>query len=407
MSNDGNTRSYGIATRAIHAGNEVDIGAAIPTVAPLHLASAFFYRSSADLDQAFVDPETNYAYARFGNPTVRQLESVVAALEGADACIAWPSGMAAINGIFSTFLQPGDTVAVSRDVYGATGGLLTGQFTANGITAQFIDVEQLEDVTDLVQHHRPRMIYAETISNPLLKVADIARLREIASLVDAMLVIDNTFASPSICRPLEHGADLVLHSSTKYLGGHGDVLGGVVSGNRELITAMRNRARINGSVPGAFDAWLTIRGIKTLDLRMREHSANARRVADWLERDPRIERVYYPCATGTPLDRQFVSDDRGGLLSFDVHGLNGDRAYRMLESYELIESAPTLGDVGSVSLYPARSSHRGLSQEQRDAWGIRDTLMRISVGIENVDDIIADIDQALTRALGEKEATSA
>jgi cystathionine gamma-synthase/methionine-gamma-lyase len=387
------------ATRAIHSGEHMDIRPAVPTVNPIHLSTTYVFESSSDLDEVFDNPGQGYAYGRFGNPTVRALEATIAAIENTEAALAYPSGMAAIHGIFAVLVKPGDHVVVSRDVYGATLTLLNGYFSEIGITSHFIDVTDLDAVKSAVQEFAPKVLFAETISNPLIKVADIEALVRIARTRGAKVVIDNTFASPALIRPSDLGADLTLHSTTKYIAGHGDVLGGVIAGPDDLITALRNLARINGAVPGPFDAWLCSRGLKTLHLRMREHSANARKVVEWLQQDSRIERVYYPGLTDNAVAGQFLSDDRGGMIAFEVRGLDKAGAFRYLESLRIVEPATTLGDVSSLSLHPASSSHRGLSPEQRAEWGINDNLIRLSVGIEDVQDIIEDIDMALTEAL--------
>lgn len=393
------------ATRAVHGGEHMDIRPAIPTVNPIHFSTSYVFDSSDDLDAVFVDPSAGYAYGRFGNPTVRALEEAIAAVENTEATIAYPSGMAAIHGVFTHLAKPGDHVLVSRDVYGATLTLLSGHFKEMGITSHFVDITDLGAVRSVAEEVSPKVIYAETISNPLIKITDIKSIVEIGPGCGAKVVIDNTFASPALIRPADLGADLVLHSTTKFLGGHGDVLGGVISGRVEDVTELRNIARINGAVPGPFDAWLCSRGLKTLFLRMREHSANARKIVAWLQQDPRIERVYYPGIKDDSLGHQFLSDDRGGMVAFEVSGFGKEEAYRYLESLRLVEPATTLGDVYSLSLYPAASSHRGLSPEQRAEWGIGDNLLRLSVGIEDAQDIIDDIDQALTAAVTGATAT--
>lgn len=386
------------ATRAVHGGEHMDISPAVPTVNPLHVSTSFIHSSAEDLDAVFVNPAEGYAYGRFGNPTIRALETAMAAVENTDDAIAYPSGMAAIAGVFTLFAKPGDHVLVSRDVYGATLTLMNGQMKEFGVIAHFVDVTDLEAVEAMAAEVSPTMIYAETVSNPLIKVTDVSSLVDIGKRHNARVVIDNTFASPMLIRPTDLGADLVLHSTTKYIAGHGDVLGGVVSGSADLIKGLRDLARFNGAVPGPFDAWLCSRGLKTLHLRMREHSANARALAAWLRQDDRIETVHYPdVATHRA---QFLSDDRGGMIGFEVRGMDRAGAFRYLEALSLIEPATTLGDVYSLSLYPAAHSHRGLSAEQRADWGIGDNLLRLSVGIEDADDIIADLDQALSAAIG-------
>jgi cystathionine gamma-synthase/methionine-gamma-lyase len=385
------------ATQMVHGGEKLDISPAIPTVNPIHFSTSYVFDSADDLDNAFDDPTESYAYARFGNPTVRALETAIAMVEGCEAAIAYPSGMAAVNGVFQLFARKGERIIASRDVYGATLTLLETQFRTIGVEPHFVDPTDLDAVRRLAKEVKPSLIFSETISNPLMKVSDIRGLAAIAESVGAVLVIDNTFASPALARPTDLGAHLTLHSTTKYLAGHGDVMGGVVSGPKETITQMRATARINGSVPGPMDAWLTLRGLKTLHLRMREHSRNARIVADWLRSDPRITTVNYPGCDGGPAD-QFLSEDRSGMLSFEVEGFGQDQVFRFLESIRVIEPGTTLGDVSSLALYPAKSSQRGLTPEQRQEWGINDNLIRLSVGIEDANDIIADLDQALNQA---------
>lgn len=389
------------ATRAVHSGEHLDLGPAKPTVSPIHLSTSYVFESTGDLDAVFDDPAEGFAYGRFGNPSVRALEKAIAAVENSDAAIAYPSGMAAINGVLQLFAKPGDHVVVSRDVYGATLTLLQTQFAAIGVTPHFVDVTDLEATKALVDDVSPTLLLAETISNPLIKVADLKALAGIAHARGARFIVDNTFASPALVIPTDLGADLTLHSTTKYIAGHGDVLGGVVAGPAESIRALRDLARINGAVPAGFDAWLTLRGLKTLHLRMREHSANARAVVEWMKNDPRITRIHYPDANDPATKDQFLGDDRGGMIGFEVRGMGKREAWRYLEALTIVEPATTLGDVSSLSLYPAGSSHRGLTPEQRAEWDIGDDLIRLSVGIEDVRDIIDDIDQALAIALGQ------
>ncbi len=388
------------ATRAVHGGERIDIGNAIPTANPIHLSTSFAYESAVELDQAFEDPMQGYVYSRHGNPTIRAFETAIAAIEGTEAAIAYPSGMAAIHGVFTLLAKPGDQVVASRDVYGATLASLAGHFTEIGVTTTFVDATDLDAVEAAVRDVKPTVIYAETMSNPLLKVADLAGLVKIANEAGAKVVIDNTFASPALVRPTDLGTTLTLHSTTKFIAGHGDVTGGVVAGPSELVNELRKIARLNGAVPGPFDTWLASRGIKTLQLRMREHSRNARAVANWLKHDDRVDCVYYPGLHDDPLASQFLSQDRGAMVSFEVRGFGEAEVLRYLEMLELIQPAPTLGDVYSLSLYPGRSSHRGLTSDQRAEFGIKDNLIRLSIGIEDVEDIIADLDQALSKAVG-------
>lgn len=387
------------ATLAVHAADYNDISPAIPTVPPIYFATAYTFKDSADLDAVFEDPDGSFAYGRFGNPTVRSLESMMAKLEGAEASIAYPSGMAAVNGVFAQYAKPGSHVIISRDVYGASLGLIRSQYAELGVECHVVDVTDLDEVRALAAKIKPTLIYGETISNPLMKVTDIASLAEIAKESGSALVIDNTFGTPILSRPLELGVDLVLHSTTKYIAGHGDVLGGIVSGSKELISQLQARARVNGSVPGPMDAWLTVRGIHTLHLRMKAHSDNAMEIAKWLNQHDRIDAVYYPGLDQNQHSGQFLSEHRGGMVSFEIKGATTENAFSYLEAVRLVKPATTLGDVSTVTLHPATSSQRGFTPEEREAWGIKDNLIRLSVGIEDASDIIADLDQAITVAM--------
>lgn len=393
-----NPAKYQPATIAVHAADYDSISPAIPTVPPIHFATAYTFEDVNDLDAVFDDPSIGFAYSRHGNPTVRSLETMIAGLEGAEACVAYPSGMAAVNGAFGQFAKAGTSVIVSRDVYGATISLIRSVYADLGVDVHVLDVTDIDAVRSLAEKVKPALIMAETISNPLMKVIDVATLADISHANGGVLAIDNTFASPILSRPLEQGADVVVHSTTKYIAGHGDVLGGVVSGSQEVIAEMRERARINGAVPGPMDAWLTVRGIHTLHLRMKAHSENALAVAKWLQNDDRIDRVNYPGLNASELGNQFLSENRGGMLSFEINGVTKDGAFKYLEAISLIKPATTLGDVATVTLHPASSSQRGLSPEERAKWGIKDNLVRLSVGIEDVTDIIADLDQAINKA---------
>jgi cystathionine gamma-synthase/methionine-gamma-lyase len=248
----------------------------------------------------------------------------------------------------------------------------------------------------VVAEVKPRVVLVETISNPLLRVADLAGIAAIAREHRARLVVDNTFASPYLVNPLKLGAHTVVHSTTKYLAGHGDVTGGAIASDELRIGEIRELTKLSGSIQGPFEAWLILRGIKTLPLRMREQSRNACEIARWLANHPRVERVHYPgFADLGPAERQFNHDGRGGMVSFDIRDAGRAEVFAFLESLRLVRSAATLGDVYTLALYPAISSHRSLTPEQRAAAGIGDGLIRLSVGIENVEDVIADLDQAL------------
>jgi cystathionine gamma-synthase/methionine-gamma-lyase len=304
--------------------------------------------------------------------------------------------MAAIHTAILNEVKAGSRIVAARELYGATSAVLVNLFASLDVETTFVDVFDLAAVAAVVEEIRPRVLLFETISNPLVRVADIGGLAEIARRVRATVIVDNTFASPLLVNPLRHGAHVVVHSTTKYLGGHGDVTGGAIATDADRAYELRELAKLTGGIAGPFDAWLTLRGIKTLPLRVTRQSENAAAVAGWLAAEPRIERVHYPglielgAATG-----QFNSDLRGGMLSFEIAGAGCAEAHRFLESLRLCVPATTLGDVFTLVLYPPMSSHRGVEPEQRAAIGINDGLLRLSVGIEDTEDIIADLKQAL------------
>jgi cystathionine gamma-synthase/methionine-gamma-lyase len=384
----------------VHAGEGESIGVGIPTSSPIHVASAYSYDEAAELDAVFADGTRGYVYSRFGNPTVSGFEKAVAALEGTESAVAFASGMAAIFAAVNQSVRPGQAIVASQDVYGATMALLNDNLEATGIEVHFVDTLDLETVAERVRASKAVAILAETASNPLIRVANVPALREIATDAGAKLIIDNTFLSPIVCQPAAIGADYVVHSTTKYLGGHGDSTGGVIATSSSEAAAIRQTLKLTGAIMSPFEAWITHRGIKTLPLRMKQHCANAVAVVEWLSKDPRIETVYYPGRSQDVPDGVFSGEMRGAMLAYEVRGAERVSIFKLLDSFELIKPAPTLGDVYSLTLYPAMSSHRGLSVEQRASIGIRDNLIRLSVGIEDVADIIGDLDQALAQAVG-------
>jgi len=392
--------SRGAASTAVHAGERLATGKEIPSSSPIHIATAYAYETAADLDAVFSDNSLGYVYSRYGNPTVRGLEIAIAALEGTEEAVAYASGMAAIFGAITETTHPGQSIVISRDVYGATFSLVQDYLSTNDIIAHFVDILDLETVAQVVDSVQPAAILAETASNPLIRVADIPALAAIARGAGAKLVIDNTFVSPVLVQPASLGADLVVHSATKFLGGHGDATGGVVATSSRHAAGLRQNQKLTGAILSPFDAWLTHRGIKTLPLRMKQHCANARDVVAWLQNDTRIDTVYYPGVSCALPDGQFRTGDHGSMLSFEIHNAGQAAVFRFLDALQLVTPAPTLGDVYSLTLYPAMSSHRALTPEQRAGIGIGDNLVRLSVGIEDVADIIDDLDQALAAAVG-------
>lgn len=389
---------YKPATRAVHGGERIDMGTARPTANALQLSTSFSYPTTDELDSVFSDNSSGYVYSRHGNPNTRAFEAAIAGLEETDEAIAYPSGMAAINAALTFAVEPGSHVLASQDIYGATFGTLRTHFQRFGVTSEFVDILDLEAVLYATQLGKPAAIILESISNPLIRVADIPALAGIAHEAGAILIVDNTFATPILLQPARLGADIVVHSTTKFISGHGDTTGGVIATNAELAPVIREQARLSGALASPFDSWLSLRGLKTLPIRMRQHSENAAGIVEWLHGDPRAERVFYPGLNMPVPDGHFANSWRGAMVSFEIAGASREDIFRFLDALQLCQSATTLGDVYSLALYPAISSHRGLSSEERVAIGINDNLVRLSVGIEAIEDIIVDLDQALSIA---------
>jgi cystathionine beta-lyase/cystathionine gamma-synthase len=390
----------GFASRAVHAGERPPRPDFTPTATPIYPASAYLYDETATLDAVFGNERPGYVYSRYGNPTTAALEAAVAALEGTEDAVAFASGMAAVHGAILALVQTGDRVLAARDVYGATYAVLNTIFSTLGVRTTFVDVLDLPALEATLAEVKPRLVTFETVSNPLLRVADLPAVVQLAHRHGAQVVVDNTFASPFLVNPARFGADLVVHSATKYLGGHGDVTGGVVATAAERGLELREQNKLTGAVLGPFESWLTLRGIKTLPLRMRRQCESAAAVAAWLRGHPAVARVNYPgLAELGPAAAMFNNELRGGMVSFDIAGAGKPEVFRFLEALRLCVPATTLGDVYSLVLYPAISSHRALTPEQRAAIGIGEGLVRLSVGIEDVEDIIADLDTALRAAV--------
>jgi cystathionine gamma-synthase/methionine-gamma-lyase len=389
-------------TRAVHAGERVPPADYTPVASPIWPASSFIYESMDDMDAVFAGTKQGYVYSRYASPTVTAFETAVASLEDAEAAQAYSSGMAAIHAaLLVAGARAGASVVAAIDIYGATFTMLRGLFNTLGVSVRLVDATKLEDVESAIKETKPVLVLVETLSNPLIKVADIPALAELSHRYNAALLVDNTFASPYLLNPLQHGADFAIHSITKYIGGHGDVLGGVVACSAENKSKLFELNKLVGGVLGPFEAWLALRGIKTLPLRMRQHCQNAQQVAERLSKHPRLAKVNYPGLSSHPqhgLAKKLFGDKGfGGMLSFEISGADKAKAYRFMEALNVCLPATTLGDVYSLVLHPATSSHRGLTPEERARVGIPDGLVRLSTGIESGEDIVADLEQALAK----------
>jgi cystathionine gamma-synthase/methionine-gamma-lyase len=356
-----------------------------------------------EVDQVFAGEQPGYIYTRYGNPTVAALEEAVRVLEEGAAACAYSTGMAALHAaIFACELTSGATVLASQDLYGATTDLLykvLGSYGINTTTADFSDVEGLRAKALEVG---PRVLIAETISNPLLKVCDIAACAEIAREVGARFIVDNTFTSPYLCQPLKHGADFTVHSATKYLGGHADVMGGVVVARDEVdLPTLIGVMKLVGGILGVWEAHEIHRGLKTLSVRMDRQCDNAFRLAKYLKNHEGVSQVYYPglasLQTQETIKRLVRQSHFGALVSIELRENTREAAFRFMDALSLCVRSTSLGDVFTGVLHPATASHREVAPKRRKELGISESLVRISVGIEDLEDIIADIDQALGR----------
>ena len=397
---DGKDR-FDIATELVHLGERSEPAAGLPTSTPIYASSTFTYESMDEIDKIFSGEIPGYVYTRHGNPTVAALEEAIRTIEdGATAC-AYASGMAAIHAaLLACELTPGAMVLASQDLYGATTNLLTNIFGPLGIKTTMADFCNLDELRQKALETRPRVLIAETISNPLLKVCDIRACADIAREAGARLIIDNTFASPYLCQPLRHGADIVVHSATKFLGGHADAMGGAAISRDEFDSAaFIGVMKLVGGVLSPWEAHQILRGVKTLAVRMERHCDNARTLAERLSNNARIGRVYYPSLATTERQeiatRMLRSPYYGALVAIELRDNSRAAAFQFMDNLKLCVRSTSLGDVFTSVLHPATASHRDLSPARRQAWGITDGLIRISVGIEAVDDIIADIEQAL------------
>jgi cystathionine gamma-synthase/methionine-gamma-lyase len=387
-----------IFTTAVHAGRPQD-GSSVGSVPAIELSVSYRAASAADLHARLAGEQAGFSYSRYGSPTLEALETAVAALEGADTARACASGMAAIHvALLLTEAGAGDTLLVAQDCYGATFSLLDTVFRQMDVKTVFVDATDTVAVATAFEKHRPRALFVEPISNPLLKLCDIAALAELAHAHHALLLVDATFTTPYLLRPFDLGADVVIHSVSKYLGGHDDVLGGIVLTRREYAERLRSLMILTGGLMDPHAAFLALRGTRTLALRMREHCSNAAALADWLCQHPHVARVYYPGLAEHPqaeLARQLFSRGCGGMVAFELRDADDVRVHAFLDALRLVLPVTTLGGVASQVLYPACSSHRSLPPARRRKLGIGDNLLRLSAGIENVEDLKADLAQAL------------
>ena len=393
-------KDCGFGTKAIHAGNVKDTQYGALTT-PIFQTSTFVFDSCEQGGRRFAGEEAGYIYTRLSNPTTSVLEAKVAALESGEACVAAASGMGAISSALWTVAGAGKHIVADGTLYGCTFALLNHGMTRYGVEVSFVDTSDLDAVRKALKPNTCA-VYLETPANPNLKIADISAVAALAHGYnkDIKVICDNTFASPYLQRPLELGADVVVHSATKYLNGHGDVIAGFVVGSAEFCNEVRmfGLKDMTGAVMDPFCAFLILRGLKTLEIRMQKHCANAKAVAEFLYDHPAVEKVYYPGLIDHPghdIARRQMRDF-GGMLSFEVKGGRA-AATTFMDSLELAAIVTHVADARTCCLHPASTTHRQLTDEQLEACGVRPDLVRLSVGIEDIDDILADLEQALAK----------
>lgn len=385
------------STRSVHGTEELD-EATGSVLAPIYQTVTFGFRSAEAVGRAVRGETSDFVYTRWDNPTTRILERKVADLEGAEDCAFFSSGMAAISTAVMTGLRKGDHVVATRDLYGETYRLIRDILPQFGVRTTMVDPEDLEAMEEKVSE-RTKLVYIETPTNPTLKLVDIERAAEIAHSVGATLAVDSTFASPLGQQPLRLGADLVLHGATKYLNGHSDVMAGAAAGRKDAIMEIRRMRKVLGGTMDPHAAFLVLRGIKTLSIRMKKHNESATALVEFLDSHPKVRRVNYPGLPDHPqheLAKRQMTNGFGGMFSFELKGSRED-AMRFTESLRVATLGASLGAVETLVVQPAAMTHTQLTPEDRKKTGISDSLIRVSVGIEDAEDLIEDFSRALAR----------
>lgn len=385
---------YDLATLAIRTGHTRSFEG--EHAEPIFLTSSFVYENAAEAAAKFSGETPGNIYSRFTNPTVSMFEKRLAALDGAERAVATSSGMGAILAVVLAYLKVGDHVVCSRDMFGSSVALFDKYVRKFGIDIDFVDLVDLAAWQAAIQPERTKMLFLETPSNPRSAIADLRALADLAHQHAALLVVDNSFCTPILQRPLALGVDLVVYSATKYLDGQGRAVGGAVVGSAQLLEEVFGVVRTLGPCMSPFNAWIFLKGLETLKLRMHAHCASAQRLADWLSQHPQVEKVYYAGLSDHPGHAlaKAQQDGFGGIVSFEVKG-GRQAAWTVIDSTQFISITGNLGDVKSTITHPATTTHGKLSAEAKANSGISEGLIRISVGLEDIDDIIADIQRGL------------
>ena len=391
-------KKCGLGTTAIHAGTLKNLYGTLAM--PIYQTSTFIFDSAEQGGRRFALEEAGYIYTRLGNPTTTVLENKIAVLEEGEAGVAMSSGMGAISSTLWTVLKAGDHIVTDKTLYGCTFALMNHGLTRFGVEVTFVDTSNLDEVKNAMKKNT-RVVYLETPANPNLKIVDLEALSKIAHTnPNTLVIVDNTFATPYMQKPLKLGADIVVHSVTKYINGHGDVIAGLVVTNKELADQIRfvGLKDMTGAVLGPQDAYYIIRGMKTFEIRMERHCKNAKKVVEFLNKHPKIEKVYYPgleTHPGHEIAKKQMKDF-GAMISFELKG-GFEAGKTLLNSLKLCSLAVSLGDTETLIQHPASMTHSPYTKEEREAAGITDGLVRLSVGLENVEDIIEDLEQGLEK----------
>lgn len=388
------------STLAVHAGERLKNAKSIPLSAPVYMAAVAYAEDADELDRALDGGD--YIYTRIRGQNAELLEEAVAALEGAEDCASYATGMAALRAVFDVQgLKQGDTVVMASDGYGVTRSLmksLCGELGVNLVALQL----SAADAPRQLKGHKPKLVIAESITNPLLAVPDIRALAEATHAVGGVLAVDATFPSPHVQRACSLGADYAVQSTTKWINGHSDAMGGTISGSAERIRPLKAQRLFHGSILGPFEAWLTLRGLRTLPVRMKAHCDNALTVARRLEASPLLDRVLYPGLSSHPdhsVAKAVLVNGFGGMVAFEIKGAGRKQAFAFLEQVKLAKAAPSLGDVATLVMHPTTASARRMTEAERQAAGIRENLIRVSIGLEDADDIADDLLSAVERAM--------
>lgn len=382
---------------AVHAGQDLDVGEVRSHIPPIYQTVNYNYRSMEEGMAVFTHQQPGYIYTRESNPTVDVLLEIIKKLEVAEAAQAFASGMGAISAVFLATLKPGDHLIAGESIYGGTIELLRTHLRDLQVETTFVDATKTATVEKAFRANT-KLVYVEPISNPTMAVVHVPELATLAHKHDALLVVDNTFTPPDIFRPLTVGADIVVHSATKYLGGHGDVIAGVVASNRAFIKKIHSVSKYFGGVISPFNAWLLIRGIRTLGVRLERHNKNALAISQFLAKHPKVEDVFYPGLPSHPqhaVARELFKGF-GGMLAFGVKG-GIEAGKHVMSTVRVCNFTVSLGEIDTLIVHPASTSHVNLSRDERLKIGVTDGLIRLSVGIEDAEDLIADLAQALER----------